>query len=161
MKAKDDLCHMCKFKKKNKPSFWSRTFHGYNIALKKRESLQWSSRLTVKFRGTVSANWKHKLWIAGWIWPGSMDDTPEPSSSHVQSIWVLERSCLSKDQCPATAFPLEWGCSCFLSEVPWPGKIWVGGKRHLEMFDLKVSALELKQCHIQACESTKRGSFPP
>lgn len=69
-----------------------------------------------------------------------MDDTPEPSSSRAQSIWVLEQSCLSKDQCPGTAFPLEWECSCFPSEVQWPGKIWVGGKRPLEMSDPKVSS---------------------
>ena len=74
--------------------------------------------------------------VVSWGW---MDDAPESSSSEVQSVWVVKWSCLSQEQCPATAFLSGWGCSWFLSELLRLGKIWLGGKRRLEVFGPELS----------------------
>lgn len=60
MKAKDDLCHMCKFKKQKNSLFEVEPFMAIILPLKREKVFSEVAG------GAVSANWKHKLWVVGW-----------------------------------------------------------------------------------------------
>lgn len=58
-------------------------------------------------------------------------------------------------------FPWNGDAPVFSVRCHGLGRSGLVGKGTWRCLTSNFLPLELKQCHIQACESTKRGSFPP